>query len=96
MLEAIERCAFGFTLFAAAAASHHTPPTPETDREQFPALAAALDAAPSDEETVYVEALRVILDGLRTRYGRNQDRTRKRGDANGAAPASSGRGNLRT
>lgn len=69
VLEAIERFTFGFTLFAAAAASHHTPPTPEPDREQFPALAAALDAAPKDEETVFVEALRVILDGLRARYG---------------------------
>lgn len=68
VLEAIERFTFGFTLFAAAAASHHTPPTPEPDREQFPFLAAALDAAPKDEEEVFVEALRVILDGLRARY----------------------------
>ena len=50
----------------------------------------------------YVILVVVVLSGfavrnlLRTRYGRNQDRTRKRGDANGAAPASSGRGNLRT
>lgn len=69
VLEAIERFTFGFTLFAAAAASHHTPPTPEPDRDHFPFLAAALDAAPKDEETVFVEALRVILDGLRVRYG---------------------------
>lgn len=68
VLEAIERFTFGFTLFAAAAASHHTPPTPEPDRDQFPFLAAALDAAPKDEEEVFVEALRVIHAGLRARY----------------------------
>ncbi|WP_292959860.1 TetR family transcriptional regulator [Novosphingobium sp. UBA1939] len=69
VLEAIERFTFGFTLFAAAAASHHTPPTPELNREQFPFLAAAIDVAPKDEEAAFVEALRVILDGLRFRYG---------------------------
>lgn len=69
VLEAIERFTFGYTLFAAAAASHHTPPTPEPDRAEFPFLAAALDIAPKDEEAVFVEALRVILDGLRARYG---------------------------
>ena len=69
VLEAIERFTFGFTLFAAAAASAHTLPTPEVDPAQFPFLAAAIERAPTDEEVVFVEALRVILDGLRLRYG---------------------------
>lgn len=69
VLEAIERFTFGFTLFAAAAASHHTPPTPHVDPAEFPFLSAALESAPKDEEEIFVEALRVILDGLRTRYG---------------------------
>lgn len=69
VIEAIERFTFGYTIFAAAAASLHTPATPIPERDEYPFLVAALEAAPANDEDVFVEALRVILDGLRVRYG---------------------------
>lgn len=69
VLEAIERFTFGYTIFAAAAASLHTPATPTPDPETYPFLAQALKVAPESDEEIFMEALQVILDGLRARYG---------------------------
>lgn len=68
LLEAIEKFTHGTSLFAAAAEAHHSPSMPPVDGDHFPHLAHALSAAPSDDETLHVEALRVILAGLRARY----------------------------
>ncbi|MBB4613026.1 TetR/AcrR family transcriptional regulator [Novosphingobium taihuense] len=70
VLEAIERFTFGYTIFAAAAASLHTPATPTPDPETYPFLAQALKVAPGSDEEIFTEALQVILDGLRVRYGK--------------------------
>lgn len=66
--ELTEKFTYGSALFAAAAEAHHIPAMPAVDPEQFPYLAHALEVAPGEEE-VFVEALRVLLDGLRSRYG---------------------------
>ncbi len=66
--EVIEKFTYGSALFAAAAVAQRTPAMPEIDPGHFPHLARARMAAP-DEEVIYVEALRTILAGLRTRYG---------------------------
>lgn len=69
LLEAIEKFTYGASLFAAAAEAHHTPAMPEVDVEHFPHLVRALAEAPAEDEALMVESLRVILDGLRARYG---------------------------
>lgn len=74
--EVIEKFTFGSSLFAAAAASQKIPAMPLVDEAHFPHLAHALSVAPTNDEEVFVEALRVILTGLRERYG-----VRRRGSA---------------
>lgn len=69
LLEAIEKFTYGTSLFAAAAEAHHTPAMPDVDAAHFPHLSRALTVAPGDDEVLHVEALRVILAGLRVRYG---------------------------
>ena len=66
--ELTEKFAFGSALFAAAAEAHHIPAMPEVDPLRFPTLARALEVAASEEE-VFVEALHVLFDGMRFRYG---------------------------
>lgn len=66
--EVTEKFTYGSALFAAAADAHHIPAMPLVDPEHFPHLAHALEVAPSDEE-VFIEALHVLLAGLRSRYG---------------------------
>lgn len=66
--ELTEKFTFGSSLFAAAAEAHHISAMPAVDPVHFPCLAHALEVAPSEEER-FVEALRVLFDGLRYRYG---------------------------
>ena len=68
VLEAIEKFTYGSSLFAAAAEVHHIPVMPPIDPERFPRLAKAVEVAP-DDETIFTEALRALLAGLRVRYG---------------------------
>ncbi len=63
-----EKFTYGSTLFAAAAEAQHIPPMPPVDHERYPRLAHALKLAPPDEE-IFVEGLRALLDGIRTRFG---------------------------
>ncbi len=69
LTEAIEKFTYGTSLFAAAAEAHHTPQMPQVDKEHFPLLSRALAEAPASEEALHLEALKVILAGLRVRYG---------------------------
>lgn len=69
VLEAVEKLTYGAALFGAAAATHHVPAMPVFPVERFPLLAAALDAAP-DDEALFVETLRALLDGFKVRYGK--------------------------
>ena len=71
LLEAIEKFTYGSSLFAAAAKSYHTPAMPEVDEAHFPKLSQALAAAPADDEAIYVESLKILLSGLRLRYGQS-------------------------
>jgi AcrR family transcriptional regulator len=70
LLEVIEKFTYGSSLFAAAAEAHHTPTMPAVDETHFPHLSRALVEASADEEETYLEALQVILAGLRARYGK--------------------------
>ncbi len=74
--ELTEKFAFGSSLFAAAAEAHHIAAMPAVDPVHFPHLAHALKVAPSEEER-FVEALRVLFDGLRFRYGGSKVRSSK-------------------
>lgn len=69
LTEAIEKFTYGSALFAAAAKAHHMPAMPEVDAAHFPHLANALANAPQDDETLHLEALAVVLAGLKARYG---------------------------
>lgn len=66
--ELVEKVTYGSALFAAAAETHHIPAMPPVDPEHYPHLARAIAAAPGEED-VFVEGLRVLLDGLRVRFG---------------------------
>jgi TetR/AcrR family transcriptional regulator, tetracycline repressor protein len=74
ILDALEKLTYGASLFAAAAATHHIPALPTFSAERFPLLAAALEAGPDDEEALFVETLRALLDGFRARYRRKRKR----------------------
>lgn len=69
VLEAIEKLTYGASLFAAAAASYHTPAIPAFDAERYPLLARAIEEGPHDEEAMFVESLKALLDGFRARFG---------------------------
>ena len=69
VLDALEKLTYGSSLFAAAAATHHIPALPTFDAQRFPRLALALEAGPRDEEALFIESLRAMLDGFRARYG---------------------------
>lgn len=69
ILEAVEKLTYGASLFAAAAEAHHSPAMPMFDAVRYPNLAAALAAAPADDEALFVETLRLLFDGFRHRYG---------------------------
>ena len=71
VMEAIEKLTYGAALFGAAAAAHHEPAMPQFSATRFPLLAAALDAAPANEEALFIETLRTLLDGFRARYAQN-------------------------
>ena len=68
VLEALEKLTYGAALFAAAALAHHSPAMPDFDAAKYPLLRRAVDAAPDDDEAVFIETLRALLDGLRHRY----------------------------
>lgn len=78
VLEAIEKFTYGSSLFAAAAEVHHSPAMPTIDAERFPRLAKAIEVAP-DDETIFAEALRALLAGLRARYGKKREPSAKKG-----------------
>lgn len=67
--EAIEKLTYGSSLFAAAAATYHTPAIPAFDVERYPLFARAISSGPGDEEAIFVESLRSLIDGFRARYG---------------------------
>lgn len=67
VLEVIEKFTYGSSLFAAAAEAYRSPAMPPIDARRFPHLARAVEAQP-DEETIFVEALKAILEGLRHRF----------------------------
>jgi hypothetical protein len=67
-LEAIEKLAYGSSLFAAAAEAHHVPAMPEIDASRFPRVARALETGPEDDEAAFIQALKVLLAGFRATY----------------------------
>ena len=73
VLEALEKLTYGASLFAAAAATHHSPAMPAFSAERFPLLAAARASGPDDDEALFVETLLALLDGFRIRYGAGND-----------------------
>jgi TetR/AcrR family tetracycline transcriptional repressor len=73
VLEALEKLTYGSALFGASAATHHVPAMPVFSAERFPRLAAALDAAPADDEVLFIETLRTLLEGFRVRYGTREN-----------------------
>lgn len=77
ILEAVEKFTYGTSLFAAAAEAHHLPAMPSVDKERYPLLAAALQAAPNDDEAIHVEALRALLDGFRVRFGEQKGKNKR-------------------
>ncbi|MFV0644276.1 MAG: TetR/AcrR family transcriptional regulator [Sphingomonadaceae bacterium] len=68
VLDALEKLTYGASLFEAAAIAHHSPAMPDFDKTRFPHLAKALQLAPDDDETLFVETLRILFDGFRARY----------------------------
>jgi len=67
ILEGIEKLTFGSALFAAAAKAKGVPGMPEVDPAAYPNLAACVAASEFDDEGTFVEALRMLLAGIRLR-----------------------------
>ncbi|MEQ9661434.1 MAG: TetR/AcrR family transcriptional regulator [Parasphingopyxis sp.] len=67
--EAIEKLTYGSALFQAAALSSGSPTMPAFDTGRYPHLAKAIAANPYDDEEMFVEALRTLILGIRTRTG---------------------------
>lgn len=72
ILESVEKLTYGASLFAAAAEAHHSPAMPIFDATRYPMLADALAKAPADEEALFVETIRILFDGFRMRYGKDE------------------------
>ena len=68
ILEAIEKLTYGNALYAAAAVAQESTAMPDFAAEWYPALAQAQRLAPGDEEQVFVESLRALLEGFHARY----------------------------
>lgn len=67
ILEGIEKLTFGSALFAAAAIAKGSPPMPGVEASRFPHLAQSIAASPFDEEQTFIEALRMLIAGVRVR-----------------------------
>jgi TetR/AcrR family transcriptional regulator, tetracycline repressor protein len=67
ILEGIEKLTFGSALFAAAAGTAGISPMPDIDAAHYPNLAQSVAASPFDDEDTFVEALRMLLAGVRLR-----------------------------
>lgn len=67
ILEGIEKLTFGSALFAAAAATANVPAMPEVTAKDYPNLAESVAASQFDDEGNFVEALRMLLAGVRAR-----------------------------
>lgn len=67
VIEAVEKYTYGASLFEAAAQASGTPSMPPVAGERFPALARAVAESRFHEEDMFVETLRMILTGARTR-----------------------------
>lgn len=68
MLEATEKLTYGSALFAAAARVRGVPSLPPVDPERFPLLAKAVRDG-GDDEQVFVDAMRMLLAGIRSFAG---------------------------
>lgn len=64
IVEATEKLTLGSALFAAAAKAAGKTAMPPFDADRFPHLAAAIDANPYDDEQVFVEAMRRVLNAF--------------------------------
>ena len=67
ILEGVEKLTFGSALFAAAARAAGIAAMPDVALAQFPNLAASIAACSLDDEGNFVEALRMLLAGVRVR-----------------------------
>ena len=67
ILEGIEKLTFGSALFAAAARAKGIPGMPDVDPAIHPHLAQSIAASSYDDEGTFVEALRMLLAGIRLR-----------------------------
>ena len=67
VIEGTEKLTFGSALFAAAAIARGTPVMPTVDAEALPQLSRALTSNPFDDEALFVETLRIFLEGVRLR-----------------------------
>ena len=67
VIEGTEKLTFGSALFEAAARADGVPSMPPADPALFPALTRSIAANPFDEEQLFVETLRIFIDGVRRR-----------------------------
>jgi len=69
ILEGIEKLTFGSALFEAAARAAGQPAMPPFDTVRYPSLAQSLAVCPRDDETNFIEAMRMFFAGVRVRVG---------------------------
>lgn len=67
VIEGTEKITFGSALFEASARADGVPAMPPVDAARFPSLGRSMQANPFDEEQLFVETLRIFLEGARRR-----------------------------
>ena len=72
ILEAVEKLTYGSALFQAAARSKGTPTMPAFDSARFPSLAKSVAANPYEDEQLFIEAMRMLIAGVRVRSAQIQ------------------------
>lgn len=72
VIEGTEKITFGSALFEASARADGVPAMPAVDAKRFPALQGSISANPFDEEQLFVETLRIFLEGARRRAAAKQ------------------------
>lgn len=67
VIEGTEKITFGSALFEAAARADGVPAMHPVDPDLYPALTRSVAANPFDEEQLFIETLRIFLEGARRR-----------------------------
>lgn len=71
VIDAVEKYTYGTALFDASAQSRGIPAMPEVNEDKYPDLTRAIKSNVFSDEEMFIEALRMMLAGVRARLATN-------------------------